>query len=956
MRNSFIRRTFAFFRLNNLLRKQVWQRYLAGFFIIFIIGFIFITAVGGYGVENFQSFWPALVSSINGFYSKIIFSNPASESEPPPFTEDENISEEAVVLKEVELNSDPALNDGSGLKTEVGIGEASAIETVQFSLQEDLDDISEKIDIIKSEIEKLEKNQNENLSDLKSNQENDENQDNIQQENEDNINEDLSEDTLNNENLSNINIISSISVISASGGSVVYPKILISEIQISGIDDEKEEFVELYNPNNEEIVLTDWYLQRKTETGSSYSTFVSNNLFSGKKIGGLEYFIIAREGSIFAGLANIITENSLGDSDSSSTLVLKNPNRGISDKLGFGAPQEYEVSPAKNLEKGKSLGRKWNNDTEQDSDDNSVDFEIQISTPKARNITYVVPAVPPASPDPILTDTTAPQISFNLNQTQAALNFTFDFTVTDPTEAVSPSGLASYIFRWKEGDEFWQEDLEQKVSEYPNSINLTRDFLGEDGKIYYFQVKAKDVLGNDSGWLPENPAETIVNVPKKILINEVCFDEKNKFFIELFNPDNQEVDLTGWYLQRKTETGSDYSSFITKTQFEGKKIEGKNYFLITRQESDFTENADIITDNPLTENNSLVLKNPDGDISDKLGFGAAIDFETAPSLTPETRKSIGRKWVDDSSKDTENNLDDFEIQTPTPKAQNITFEEPPIPADTTPPEVVFDLLEAIQTSLDFTINFEITDPLEVVSPSGVAGYIFRWKEENGEWNEDSFQNFSENPLARNFSGEDQKNYYFQVQATDIAGNESDWSPAEPISVKIDLLKPFEIKPILINEIQIEGQTAKDEFIELYNPNEFDIDILGFSLKKKTSSGTESNLVSSGNFTGIISALGYFLIVPQNNEDGTLNYTGLAVPDLYYSGKSYSVASDNAILLYDKNNNLQDKVGFGSASDFELSPAKNPDKNKSIKRENLGEDTGDNSQDFIISDTPTPGAE
>jgi len=81
--------------------------------------------------------------------------------------------------------------------------------------------------------------------------------------------------------------------------------------------------------------------------------------------------------------------------------------------------------------------------------------------------------------------------------------------------------------------------------------------------------------------------------------------------------------------------------------------------------------------------------------------------------------------------------------------------------------------------------------------------------------------------------------------------------------------------------------------------------------------------------------------------------GLSAVDLYYSGKSYSVASNNTVFLYDKDNNLQDKVGFGAAIDFESAPALNPSAGKSVQRKNLGEDTNDNNQDFIILDVPTP---
>lgn len=67
------------------------------------------------------------------------------------------------------------------------------------------------------------------------------------------------------------------------GNDFVYSKILISEIQITGKTDAKEEFVELYNPNNSDVDLTGWYIHRSTKTSSHYSTFASNTLFMGER-------------------------------------------------------------------------------------------------------------------------------------------------------------------------------------------------------------------------------------------------------------------------------------------------------------------------------------------------------------------------------------------------------------------------------------------------------------------------------------------------------------------------------------------------------------------------------------------------------------------------------------------------------------------------------------------------
>lgn len=153
------------------------------------------------------------------------------------------------------------------------------------------------------------------------------------------------------------------------------------------------------------------------------------------------------------------------------------------------------------------------------------------------------------------------------------------------------------------------------------------------------------------------------------------------------------------------------------------------------------------------------------------------------------------------------------------------------------------------------------------------------------------------------------------------------------------------KKLLISEVQISGETSKDEFIELYNPNNESVDLTDWVIKRKSSSGIEYSLVSASRLEGkTIPAQGYFLLA---HED----YTGTVTSDVVWA-KSNSVASNNSVLLYAFDGSVIDKVGIGVASDFETSPyPNNPDNNQSISRD-AEIDTDNNAADFILS-KPTP---
>ncbi len=155
--------------------------------------------------------------------------------------------------------------------------------------------------------------------------------------------------------------------------------------------------------------------------------------------------------------------------------------------------------------------------------------------------------------------------------------------------------------------------------------------------------------------------------------------------------------------------------------------------------------------------------------------------------------------------------------------------------------------------------------------------------------------------------------------------------------------------IVINEIMVgEDKFSNNEFVELYNDSKNDVILNNYKLKiKKTVTGLENYLVNDSVFKGIIKGNGYFVIAyPEYKEAINAN--------LGYSTKSYPLANNNSVLLYDNLGTLVDLVGFGSAPLSEEKPALNPSVGQSIGRLE-GKDTGDNSKDFAVQD-PTPGKE
>ncbi|EKE16005.1 MAG: Extracellular nuclease [uncultured bacterium] len=147
----------------------------------------------------------------------------------------------------------------------------------------------------------------------------------------------------------------------------------------------------------------------------------------------------------------------------------------------------------------------------------------------------------------------------------------------------------------------------------------------------------------------------------------------------------------------------------------------------------------------------------------------------------------------------------------------------------------------------------------------------------------------------------------------------------------------------------DSDSSKNEFVELFNDSDAEVILDGYKLVKKTENGNEfSNLLSSKKFGGVIGPKGYFTIAhPQ--------YKNSISADASYSGASYSIASSNTVALFDESEQLVDLVGYGEAKNFEGSPAINPGEGQSIGRIN-GADTDNNSEDFYILQSSSPGTE
>jgi len=344
-----------------------------------------------------------------------------------------------------------------------------------------------------------------------------------------------------------------------------------------------------------------------------------------------------------------------------------------------------------------------------------------------------------------------------------------------------------------------------------DTIILTQNEQGEsEGNEQEEQNNSGSTGGGGSrGGSGDSNGGTISPSPK-ILISEVQIERETKLqdFVELYNPSNNSVDISHWRLKKRNQKGTESSIRVFP---DGSFIPGKGYFLwVSSKDENYSSSlgADVFSTAYLTENESIALFDKQQEIIDAIAWGSGHDGAfvegQAIDINPRTRDIVG-EWLDeigftgtrtpnpsfifyqsigrkvspsDGYQDTDNNIDDFEIQNPTPKAENETFIEP----------ILQDILEEIDSTPPET---EITSSPPVLTNQIEAIFSFKSNEEGStfECRLDA-QDWESCDSPKTYSDCSEGQHQFLVRATDLFLN-TDITPAEYIwTVDTDIESPI----------------------------------------------------------------------------------------------------------------------------------------------------------------------
>ncbi|MBU1246985.1 lamin tail domain-containing protein, partial [Patescibacteria group bacterium] len=228
---------------------------------------------------------------------------------------------------------------------------------------------------------------------------------------------------------------------------------------------------------------------------------------------------------------------------------------------------------------------------------------------------------------------------------------------------------------------------------------------------------------------------------------------------------------------------------------------------------------------------------------------------------------------------------------------------------------------------------------------------------------------------------------FRARATDKTGNIGNWSNETQTRIV-----STQANHIVISEIKTSGEFADQEFIELYNPTDSDIDLGSYSIQYRGGEADQfiKKNITSNNST-IIPSKGYFLIAPKDfvyiYPNSTLVQHGriimdVALPDMEHSSFSLS-SSGGTVFLVNNHTELTDntitssmivdRLSYGTGQYLfpENTPALAPNSSQTLERRALetstsetmangeyitngnGYDIDNNLNDFVVHNQPNP---
>jgi len=331
----------------------------------------------------------------------------------------------------------------------------------------------------------------------------------------------------------------------------------------------------------------------------------------------------------------------------------------------------------------------------------------------------------------------------------------------------------------------------------------------------------------------------------------------NADFIELYNPTNAAINLSGLYLHARSSTAGATSEYAAPLALSG-SVPSHGYWLVQASAAGSTGAPLPTPDQSVTFNMAAgafqVLLQTDtsviagtGDMSglsnvvDALGEGSATTrYEGAPVATATTATASAQR--DASGTDTDNNKNDFTVVLPTPMNSASGSASPLALAD------IADVSAYRNTPIK---------PITLAVSGGKAPYSYDLSGDNGlDLDVSSTGVISGLPGAAG-------TYHLTAKVTDSAATPATVSKSFTVTVTDGDTANHVVIAEVWGDGGFGGTPYKNSFIELYNPTDDAIDLSGDSIaylgaNNSTNTGT-AGATQQTNLTGTIPAHSFYLV-------------------------------------------------------------------------------------------------
>jgi len=176
--------------------------------------------------------------------------------------------------------------------------------------------------------------------------------------------------------------------------------------------------------------------------------------------------------------------------------------------------------------------------------------------------------------------------------------------------------------------------------------------------------------------LPSPQSAPVNSSFEKIIISEIQLTggtgKTQNDFIELYNPNDAPVDISGWKLRKRTKSGNESS---IRSLPDGSVIPTHGFFLWANSNDDYATSisADVESTTSIADNTSIALVDTNGTVIDAIAWGSDLmnPFGEGAPITAEleANQSYTRNLAScPGACDTDNNNADFTVQSvATPK-------------------------------------------------------------------------------------------------------------------------------------------------------------------------------------------------------------------------------------------------------------------------------------------------